>query len=184
MTRRVAVGDLSAKPWRNGHGATRDLLAAPGGPDDWLVSLANLERDAPFSTFPGADRTFTLVAGGPVRFTFGDGASLDCPPLVPIVFPGDRPLACRLTAGPARALNVIADRGRFRAGVAVMRVADGHRLRLPTGTMALYCAEGQVVAADGSVLAAGEALLDVVEVPAIEAREGSATVVSVGVAAL
>lgn len=170
------AGSLAPKPWRNGHGLTRDILAGPGGEADWMLSLADLERDAPFSSFPGMDRTFTLVAGGPVRFLFEDGGELACPPLVPILFPGERPLACRLGSGPARALNVIADRARFAASVAVLRLADGHAARLAAGTTALHCITGRA-SVDGAVLEAGDTLVG--EAPMVRAEAGPATLLRV-----
>ena len=181
----VRAASLSPKPWRNGHGVTRDILAGSEGGADWLVSLAELERDAPFSSYPGVDRTFTLVAGGPVRFLFEDGGVLACPPLVPILFPGERPLACRLETapgfGPTRALNVFVDRGRFTAGVAVMRLADGHAARLPPGTTALYCVEGRAAAED-ALLTPGDALVG--ESATVRAEGAPATLLRVAVVAI
>lgn len=182
MTRVVRAGALNPKPWRNGHGVTRDILAATGGEADWLVSLADLERDAPFSSFPGIDRTFTLVAGGPVRFLFEDGAELACPPLVPILFPGDRPLACRIETGqgrgPTRALNLLVDRARFAATVSVMRLADGHATRPAAGTTALHCVEGRALVADAT-LEPGDTLVG--EADTVRAADGPATVLRVAV---
>jgi environmental stress-induced protein Ves len=42
-------------PWKNGGGVTRELLAWPGG-GDWQVriSVAEIEADGPFSSFPGS----------------------------------------------------------------------------------------------------------------------------------
>jgi uncharacterized protein len=179
LTRVVRGHALVPKPWRNGRGVTRDVLDANGGAD-WQIGLADLDDAAPFSSFPGMDRTFTLVAGGPVRFRFEDGAEVVCPPLVPVLFPGDRPLACRPEAGPARALNVIVDRARYSAAVAVMRLADGHAARLGPGTTALHCAAGRVKVGEilletGDTLAGGSG--------SARAEDGSATVVLVAVVA-
>ena len=97
---RVVRGDtLVPKPWRNGRGVTRDVLDANDGAD-WQIGLADLDEEAPFSSFPGMDRTFTLVAGGLVRFRFEDGAEIVCPPLVPVLFPGDRPSPADPKPGP------------------------------------------------------------------------------------
>ena len=57
-TRRVLLSDVKASPWKNGGGVTREIAkGAAAGPDDdwgWRISIAEVERDGPFSTFPGA----------------------------------------------------------------------------------------------------------------------------------
>ncbi len=94
MTRTVAAGSgADARDW------------------DWRVSIADITRDGPFSTFPKMDRQLTLIEGGGIvlkgvsgsmRLTrIGDG----------VVFPGEEPLHVTLIDGPVRACNVIARRG-------------------------------------------------------------------------
>jgi len=50
-------------PWKNGRGMTDDIAVDEGSAPRWRLSLATIERTAPFSDFPGYDRTF-IVAGG------------------------------------------------------------------------------------------------------------------------
>ena len=69
--RRFTLADLPRERWRNGAGWTRTVASAAhvadGGQPDWRVSLAEISQGAPFSLFPGMDRTAVLVRGGPVR---------------------------------------------------------------------------------------------------------------------
>ena len=60
--RRLALADLPREPWRNGAGWTRPVARAEadgsgGGELLWRVSLAEISQAAPFSRFPGLDRT-------------------------------------------------------------------------------------------------------------------------------
>lgn len=96
-------------PWANGQGATRELAVARGvdGEVDWRVSVADLDEDAGFSTFPGIDRLFvalgplTLVVDGRARpMLAGDMAR----------FPGEAAAEARLERS-TRALNVMTRRG-------------------------------------------------------------------------
>jgi environmental stress-induced protein Ves len=48
----VPLEDVSPAPWRNGGGVTRELLAWPTPQDwDWRISVAEVEKNGPFSRF-------------------------------------------------------------------------------------------------------------------------------------
>ncbi|MEO8297139.1 MAG: HutD family protein [Burkholderiales bacterium] len=65
--RRLALADLPRERWRNGAGWTRTIDSASQGEHIvWRVSLAEINRSAPFSLFPGMDRTAVLLQGGPL----------------------------------------------------------------------------------------------------------------------
>ena len=57
----VRLEDAAPQAWRNGGGVTRELLTWPNA-DDWIVrlSVADIEKDGPFSAFPG-DRKSTRL---------------------------------------------------------------------------------------------------------------------------
>jgi uncharacterized protein len=63
----IRNGDYPSRPWKNGGGTTRDILVAPPGASleefDWRLSLAQVERDGPFSRFENVDRTLVLLSG-------------------------------------------------------------------------------------------------------------------------
>ncbi len=159
----IKFSDLIAKPWPNGMGITRDIIGS--NPSDgrlgWLISIADLVVDAEFSHFQGCDRVFTLVLGEGVELYFRDTAPVRCQPLVPVAFPGDTPTCCRVTAGPARALNVFARRTGSEAIVSALTLAQGHHLRLRSNPTAIHCAFGSVTV-QGQCLAAGDTAINAI----------------------
>jgi len=101
--------DYPVVPWKNGQGITRDIIRSPKNTEafDWGLSLADLERSAPFSAFDGYDRTITLIDGNGFTLTFEDGHSqtLDTP-FQPYDFDGGAALQCDLIDGPSRVFNL------------------------------------------------------------------------------
>lgn len=159
--RLVRAGDLVPRPWPNGFGVTRDI-AGEGGQDGrigWLLSLADLERDAPFSHLPNCDRVFTLVEGDPVELTIDGAAPVVSRSLVPTHFPGDRPTACRMTGGPGRAFNAFVDRSIYRARASALNLAAGHGIVAEGAVAAAYCVGGGTVAVDGDTVRPGDTWL-------------------------
>ena len=113
----ISALDLPPQRWRNGGGRTRELLAWPH-PADWVVrvSVADIERDGPFSAFPGIDRWFAVLQGGGVRLSgAGDAAGdaareLRCgDPL--FAFDGGLAPSCQLLDGMTRDFNLMHRRG-------------------------------------------------------------------------
>lgn len=104
-------------PWRNGGGTTRELASAvsPDGELLWRISVADLDRGAAFSSFPGVDRI--IVALGPLRLTV-DGEHHRCQVGDRVRFPGEAVVSVS-PAAPTRALNVMTGRGAYRAEVVV-----------------------------------------------------------------
>lgn len=112
--------------WKNDQGASFDIAGAPEGAGwdglIWRLSLADIERDSAFSEFAGIDRTFVAVAGGGLTLDPEGRAPIAVPHLhVPVSFPGEWRIACRLHSGPARAFNVLTARGRARHAVRILR---------------------------------------------------------------
>jgi environmental stress-induced protein Ves len=112
---------VAPAPWRNGAGATRELAARrdPAGRLLWRISLASLDRDAPFSTFPGLDRLF--VALGPLRLVV-DAESHTLVAGQQLRFAGEASVRAVVDV-PTQALNVMTQRGALQARVA-LREAD------------------------------------------------------------
>jgi uncharacterized protein len=94
--------------WRNGGGWTRELFAWPAG-EAWRlrVSLADIERDGPFSAFPGVQRHFAVVAGAGVCLRFAERTVPLTPLDGPLAFDGAETPHCALLAGPTRDLNLM-----------------------------------------------------------------------------
>ncbi len=123
------------QPWRNGGGVTRELLAWPTA-NDWSLrlSVADIEQDGPFSSFPGLQRWFVVLEGDGVELTI-DGVRhpqrIGDPALT---FDGAAAVSCRLLSGPTRDLNLMlksCDGGLVRAQA-------GLRWQPPTARWGLF----------------------------------------------
>ena len=66
-------------PWRNGGGRTAEIhVEGDAAVPDWRLSLAIIERDGPFSAWPGMDRTLVWLDGGRLELDVnGERRSLD-----------------------------------------------------------------------------------------------------------
>ncbi|WP_395686864.1 HutD family protein [Caenimonas koreensis] len=122
----VRLADVRSRPWRNGGGTTRELLAMPG-PDDWRlrISVAEVENDGPFSAFAGVKRWFAVLHGAGVVLKVGDRehrVTRDDPPLA---FDGGAAVDCHLIAGATQDLNLMV-RGRVAAMHRVTQVRQEH----------------------------------------------------------
>jgi uncharacterized protein len=145
---RFELNDIVPQPWKNGAGLTREI-ARDGQDDtfDWRFSLAQVDRNAPFSAFHGMNRCIVLMRGSGMRLRAEDG-SIDhhlASPLVPFQFPGDVALTATLVDGPSSDFNVMTRRGAFRSEVACHRVqadlqrADIVMLVCSTGRWLVHC---------------------------------------------
>lgn len=129
----VPLAGVAPSPWRNGGGSTRELLAWPAAAD-WQVriSVADVERDGPFSRFDGIERWFAVLRGRGVTLRIGgDSQTLDAGS-EPLRFYGGAPVQCGLVDGPTRDFNLMAPPGRAR-------------LRRLRGRQQLACAAGSLV---------------------------------------
>lgn len=122
----IAIDSVPPQPWRNGGGSTRELFTWPGGTAPWQlrISVADINRDGPFSAFDGVDRWFAVLQGAGVRLALpGAEQTLDaCSP--PLHFDGAAAPGCWLVAGPTRDLNLMVQRGAGQA--CVLAAALGH----------------------------------------------------------
>ncbi len=143
---RFDLRHIEPQPWKNGAGLTREIATEPKGAGasdfDWRFSLAEVERDAPFSAFPGIARCIVLLRGAGMRLRSDDGDfdhRLD-QPLAPVHFSGDTPLSATLIDGPSSDFNVMTRRGVWAAEVTVHRSAFE-----PAGAdvMLLLCSESE-----------------------------------------
>ena len=126
---RLDLATTPATPWKNGGGATRELVRWPPGSalDDfgWRVSVATLASSGAFSVFAGVDRHLLLLQGQGVRLHSSDGR-VDHTlhrPWEPVAFAGDVPVHCILTAGAAEDFNLMLRRGQWRGSLQVLRTA-------------------------------------------------------------
>jgi environmental stress-induced protein Ves len=144
----VPAGSRVPVPWQNGGGVTREIAVWPAGAPtdafDWRISLAEVAADGPFSTFPGVDRTLTVVEGAGLDLTVGGLRRLVDKRHVPQDFPGDVPTHGRLLAGPVVNLNVMYRRGRAAATVAVVHGPVAVSVP-PLATVVALALEGEMI---------------------------------------
>lgn len=110
----IRADELPAQSWRNGGGRTRELLTRPAGKRDWRlrISLAEVDRNGPFSAFPGIERWFAVIDGAGVRLSLAGREQLLHPGHEPIHFRGELPVFCSLLDGPTTDLNLMHAGGR------------------------------------------------------------------------
>jgi environmental stress-induced protein Ves len=150
----IRLSDCPPQPWKNGLGRTREIAVQPAaaGGDDflWRVSLAEVDRAVPFSSFPGIDRQIVLLDGDGFTMTLDDGRTHALTtPLVPFEFPGEAGVEVALAGGPTRDFNLMLRRGRVRGGIAVWR---GTAAYVTAATAVLvYCASGTIDCAAGTL---------------------------------
>ena len=145
-SRVILANEYRRTRWKNGLGWTREIARSPEAGDwDWRLSIAEIERDAEFSSFPGIDRELVLLSGNGLRLVFDDGEMHALqPPHDRLRFAGERKVRGELIDGPTHDFNLMWRRGRLDAQL-------WHRPLV--GTMVLFVDAGESWAAH---LLAGE----------------------------
>lgn len=132
---------LPPEPWKNGAGSTRTLAA--DGAKRWRVSIADIDRDGPYSRFPGYDRVSVVLSGQGVELR-GEGAPVLLRHGEPAGFAGEAAFQSRLLGEPVRVLNLFVLRGAASArvhAIGVMAAAlSAGGLRGPARTLRLVVA--------------------------------------------
>lgn len=148
----VRVDEVEPQPWRNGGGVTRELLAWPlGSGADWQlrVSVAEIERDGPFSPFPGVQRCFAVLEGAGVVLSFPESAHRLVPASPPLAFDGGLAPGCRLVGGPTRDLNLMARTASGRPRMSPVGEPPEADPGRPARWRGLYTAQALQVAVGG-----------------------------------
>lgn len=153
----LSPADFTAVPWKNGRGTTLELARHPAeGAFAWRLSIADVVEEAPFSPFPGYDRTILVLEGAGIRLGFEDGETIELTrESAPFSFSGDRALVGGPLAGPTRDFNLMVDPARFTAWIEILGV--GERFAPMRGEAFVY-ADGDVALADGRAIPAGHLL--------------------------
>ncbi|MBC7619370.1 MAG: HutD family protein [Candidatus Saccharibacteria bacterium] len=137
----VSLADVTATPWRNGGGVTRELVAWPPGDDwQWRMSVAEVERSGPFSRFEGVQRWFAVLNGAGLVLNIGGERHTLTAESPPLVFDGAAPTNCTLLAGANQDFNLMVRGLGARAAVRsaqvkeepARRVGDTEQNVLPT----------------------------------------------------
>lgn len=95
--------------WRNQQGWTREILRLGDGADWSLrLSIAEIEQDSDFSSFPGIERELVLLHGNGVRLSFEDGQDVALlPPHQRLRFAGEAKVRGELIDGPTHDFNLM-----------------------------------------------------------------------------
>lgn len=114
----LRASDYRRMAWKNGGGETVEIAVFPAGASiedfDWRISMATVASNGPFSSFPGVDRTLSVLSGAGMELTIDNAPPLALyPGSDPCPFPADKPTSARLVNGVVTDLNVMTRRGRF-----------------------------------------------------------------------
>jgi hypothetical protein len=121
MTRLTLLhaSDYRRARWKNDGGWTTEIAREPADPATdfaWRISIADIESDGPFSSFPGVARELMLLAGSGIELDIDDAAPIRLTERFQRVrFEGESRVECRLLAGPTRDFNVMTRRDAVRA---------------------------------------------------------------------
>jgi environmental stress-induced protein Ves len=159
--------DYRRMRWKNGGGWTTELAASPAGADtaafDWRISVAEIQSDGAFSTFPGCDRHIALLEGPGMELQFDTAEPVRLDQRLRFVrFPGEARTYGRLLGGAVRDFNIIVRRDVVRAEV-LHRPLVGPMVFLPEAatTWFIHVLTGSAAVKDvaGIELETGESLL-------------------------
>jgi environmental stress-induced protein Ves len=145
--------------WKNDGGWTTELARRDddAGGFLWRVSIAEIEREGPFSAFPGIERDLLLLEGNGIELDIGDQPARRLARRFERVhFAGEADVHCRQLAGPTRDFNVMARRDSVVADVTARPLVGSMLLFPETGAEWLIHvhAGGLVLHHDGAAIEA------------------------------
>jgi uncharacterized protein len=136
----IRYSDLAVLPWKNGLGVRRDIAQGRFHAADidstWLVSIADLNENTLFSTYPGTSRWFLPISKGWITLNFDlDGIVMpvelaeDSPAHL---FSGDATVHCLLHDGPVKALNVMVHGEGVNVETTKQKIFGTQQISLPS----------------------------------------------------
>lgn len=132
-------------PWRNGLGVQYEIDADRDTDWIWRLSTADIDRDVPFSSFPGVHRVFCVAGGSGVTLEV-NGRDVACGPCAVARFDGDDAVHARIWDGPVQAVNLMWRDGSPWRDVAVLEQGSSR-----TGVSAFVACGESSVSVDGRV---------------------------------
>lgn len=148
--------------WKNGGGETAEIAVFPDGAGvddfDWRVSMATVEASAPFSVFPGVDRTLSILEGEGILLSVEGCVPIGLTPRSdPLTFPAGVATSAALIAGPTTDLNVMTRRGRCRHKVSTHELKGSKVISFAGAEALLFCRAGSMlVSGDGRQVTLGQ----------------------------
>lgn len=145
----LRAGDYKRMPWKNGGGETVEIAVFPEGASladfDWRVSMATVTSDGPFSSFPGIDRTLSILQGKGMHLVIeGRAPVLLTGETAPLPFPADVATSASLVDGPIVDLNVMTRRGKLAHTVRRLTIDHSQVLDRTAETTLILCHGGAV----------------------------------------
>jgi environmental stress-induced protein Ves len=128
----VRYADVPDTPWPNGAGSTRLLWS--DSPGERRVSVAMLERPAPFSTLRRAARLLWVLDPVVVELRIG-ATHRTLRQRESIAFAGDDPVAVTSLDRPGRVVNLICDADRWTPSIDPSPVAPLGWITVPEGDL-------------------------------------------------
>jgi uncharacterized protein len=184
MLRIIRSADYPTRPWKNGGGTTRDIFVEPPQASlddfDWRMSLAQVDRDGPFSRFDNVDRTLVLLSGAMTlheqerRIGLVRGE--------PVSFPGERDVTATLSGGSTLDLNVMTRRGRMQHWVRSSLIGKRYSMKLGARGVLhiLFALEGGLII-DGEPLDAHDTAIVSAQHSLVEVPAGRAAVLCIDI---
>ncbi|THK35215.1 HutD family protein [Ensifer sp. MPMI2T] len=150
-------------PWKNGGGETVEIAVSPERASlsdfDWRISMATVASDGSFSTFPGIDRTLSILEGAGMTLAIeGRQPKLLTVADPPLAFPAEAPTSAMLRDGPVIDLNVMTRRGVLKHRVRRLHVEGSQSLESHARELIVFCHRGSVTLATEGVTATLHAL--------------------------
>jgi len=133
MITKIKLKDLKETPWKNGGGATKELLRLPHPFDPKLfmfrLSIANIKASGPFSVFDGVDRILILLEGSGLLLKFDSKKeTILNQTLVPILFRGEEVIKSELLTGDIRDFNVMTDRSLGKSEIKILNYVPEEKI--------------------------------------------------------
>lgn len=159
----IRVADCKVMPWKNGGGTTTEIAVAPEGASlgdfDWRISMAHVGADGPFSSFPGIDRTLSVLTGNGIRLAFGDGEAVMLERATgPYFFAADLAVDGQLVDGAIDDLNVMSRRGRWQHEVQRFLSPGRQAVVIDAGLVVAFAHQGDW-RANGQLLMPGDSVI-------------------------
>ncbi|MFT3755147.1 MAG: HutD family protein [Pseudoxanthomonas sp.] len=171
----IPASEYRRERWKNGLGWTREIARGNALPNtnpsdwDWRLSIAEIEQDSAFSSFPGIDRELALLQGHGLRLRFDDGQLQELTlPGQRCRFAGERGVTGELIDGPTLDFNLMWRREAMTAELLHRPLVGTMVFFAEPGTQwALYLLAGQarfddnsglppLAAGDTAILASGQ----------------------------
>jgi environmental stress-induced protein Ves len=145
--RLIRRADYRLMPWRNGAGTTLEIAREPptGDEFEWRLSLATIARSGPFSSYPGYERSVTLVEGQGFSLDISEERSRVLANMcATTLFPGAAATACLLIDGECTDLSLMVRApGRILAVTPQVLIGSDEFTLEPARQHALFCIDGR-----------------------------------------